>query len=83
MTLLAFTECYWALCALIIVISDMRIFSLASIFVVGMLTGSLVGGYQSDLLGRRRSMMLDSVTMLLGLIAISLAPGWKVLLLGR
>ena len=55
---------------------------LASIFVVGLLTGSLVGGYQSDLLGRRRSMMLDSVTMLLGLIAISLAPGWEVLLLG-
>ena len=55
----------------------------ASIFVVGCLTGSLVGGYQCDYLGRRRSMMLDCGLMVLGFLAISLAPGWELLLLGR
>ena len=57
--------------------------NLASIFVVGCLTGSLVGGYQCDYLGRRRSMMLDCGLMVLGFLAISLAPGWELLLLGR
>ena len=56
---------------------------IASIFVVGCLTGSLVGGYQCDYLGRRRSMMLDCGLMVLGFLAISLAPGWELLLLGR
>ena len=50
---------------------------------VGCLTGSLVGGYQCDYLGRRRSMMLDCGLMVLGFLAISLAPGWELLLLGR
>ena len=61
----------------------MRFVFAASIFVVGCLTGSLVGGYQCDYLGRRRSMMLDCGLMVLGFLAISLAPGWELLLLGR
>ena len=52
-------------------------------YFVGCLTGSLVGGYQCDYLGRRRSMMLDCGLMVLGFLAISLAPGWELLLLGR
>jgi len=55
----------------------------ASVFVVGCLTGSLVGGYQCDYLGRRWSMMVDGIIMAMGLLAISLAPTTAVLLLGR
>ena len=55
----------------------------ASVFVVGCLTGSLVGGYQCDLLGRRWSMMVDCLCMAISFLAISLAPTTTVLLLGR
>jgi len=55
----------------------------ASIFVVGCLTGSLVGGYQCDILGRRLSMMLDCVLMAAGLLLIGFAPSTIFLLIGR
>ena len=55
----------------------------ASIFVVGCLTGSLVGGYQCEHLGRRKSMMLDSVLMLAGFVCVAIAPNVEVFLLGK
>ena len=55
----------------------------ASIFVVGCLTGSLVGGYQCEHLGRRKSMMLDSVLMLAGFVCQAMAPNVEVFLLGE
>ena len=57
--------------------------SSASIFVVGCLTGSLVGGYQCEHLGRRKSMMLDSVLMLAGFVCVAIAPNVEVFLLGE
>ena len=55
----------------------------ASIFVVGCLTGSLVGGYRCEHLGRRKSMMLDSVLMLAGFVCVAIAPNVEVFLLGE
>ena len=52
-------------------------------FVVGCLTGSLVGGYQCEYLGRRKSMMLDSVLMLAGIVCVAMAPNVEVFLLGE
>jgi len=55
----------------------------ASMFVVGCLTGSLVGGYQCDYLGRKKSMLLDSLLMIIGFISISIAPNFETLIIGR
>ena len=61
----------------------LHLYASASIFVVGCLTGSVIGGLQSDWLGRRWSMMLDCVLMALGFILVSTAPNIELLLLGR
>ena len=55
----------------------------ASIYVVGCLTGSLVGGYQCDYLGRKKSMLLDSLLMIIGFITVSIAPSFEILLIGK
>lgn len=55
----------------------------ASIFVIGSLTGSLVGGYQCDSLGRRLSMLVDCSVMAAGLLLITFAPSTIFLLIGR
>ena len=52
-------------------------------FVVGCLTGSLVGGYQCDYLGRKKSMLLDSLLMIIGFISISIAPNFETLIIGK
>ena len=65
------------------IISINNSFPSASIFVVGCLTGSLVGGYQCEHLGRRKSMMLDSVLMLAGFVCVAIAPNVEVFLLGE
>ena len=54
----------------------------ASLYVVGCLTGSLVGGYQCDYLGRKKSMLLDSAMMIVGFLSMGLAPNVELLLFG-
>ena len=56
---------------------------IASIFVIGSIIGSLLGGFQTKYLGRKHSMMLDCVIMLGGLICIALANSFPLLLVGR
>ena len=44
----------------------------ASIFVVGCLTGSLVGGWQCERFGRRNAMLIDCVIMLAGMVGLQI-----------
>ena len=44
---------------------------------------SVIGGYQSDVIGRRKSMMIDCVVMAVGFILISVSSTVEFLLIGR
>ena len=41
---------------------------LASVFVIGSITGALVGGITGEKLGRRSALMIDNVIMIVGKI---------------
>lgn len=56
---------------------------LASIMVVGSLSGSLCGGMQSGKFGRRKSMLMDSISYIIGSILMAMSPNFYLLLLGR
>lgn len=55
----------------------------ASIVVMGMLTGSICGGYQSEKLGRRKSLMLDCLFFTIGVILSAAAPNFNTILVAR
>ena len=55
----------------------------ASMLVVGTLTGTLAGGWQSHHLGRRRSMMVDGLLLSLGILVTSCSSSLAMLLVGR
>jgi len=55
----------------------------ASMLLVGSLTGSLMGGWQADFLGRRLSMMADCILLASGVLVVSQARCPAVLLMGR
>ena len=57
--------------------------SSASIMVLGSLSGALCGGIQSGKIGRKKSLMVDSVIYILGTLCVALAPNFYVILLGR
>ena len=56
---------------------------LASIMVLGSLTGSFCGGIQSGKFGRRKSLMFDCVIFVLGTLFVALSPNFYLVLLGR
>ena len=47
------------------------------------IVGSLVGGWVSDLLGRRTVLMVSTLPFLLGLLVLALAHNFPVVLLSR
>lgn len=49
----------------------------------GQILGSVTGGFLIEALGRRRSMMIDSLFFAIGCSAITFAPNFPVLLIGR
>ena len=55
----------------------------ASIFSIACLTGALHGGYVSDRLGRKKSMLIDCLGYIIGFLLIGFAPNFYVLILGR
>ena len=55
----------------------------ASLMVVGSLTGALCGGIQSGKFGRKKSLMLDNVVFLVGILILCLAPNFYLILLAR
>ena len=56
---------------------------IASMYVVGCLVGSFVGGWQSEKLGRKKSMMIDCSVFIIGMLITCLTPNTYVLLLAR
>ena len=51
--------------------------------VVGSLTGALCGGIQSGKFGRKKSLMIDNLVFLTGILILSLAPNFFLVLLAR
>ena len=51
--------------------------------VVGCLTGSLFGGIQCGKLGRKKSLMLDSIVFTIGILIKTFAINFNMVLLGR
>lgn len=56
---------------------------LASIMVVGSLSGSLCGGIQCGRFGRKKSLLFDSTSFMIGSLLMSLSPNFYLLLVGR
>lgn len=56
---------------------------LASIMVVGSLSGALCGGIQCGKLGRRKSLLFDSINFIIGSLLMSLSPNFYLILVGR
>ena len=50
---------------------------------MGMLTGSICGGYQSEKLGRKKSLMLDCIFFTIGMILSAAAPNFNTILVAR
>ena len=59
------------------------IFSLASIMLIGSMTGAIGGGLQSERYGRRWSLLIDTLIFIVATIAITLAPNLMVVLMSR
>ena len=55
----------------------------ASIMVVGYLTGSIFGGFQSGRFGRKKSLMFDSAVFFFGTLFMTFAPNVYFILFGR
>jgi len=55
----------------------------ASLFAIGSLTGSITGGFACDKFGRRISMLIDCVGLILGLLLMALSNSFSILLIGR
>ncbi|CAB4054462.1 SLC2A6 [Lepeophtheirus salmonis] len=55
----------------------------ASLYSLGYLSGALIGGFQSDFFGRRRSMMIDNTFAIIGAAIIATANSFYMLLIGR
>jgi SP family galactose:H+ symporter-like MFS transporter len=56
---------------------------IASIMVLGSLSGALCGGLQGGRFGRKRSMMIDSVVFIVGILLSALAPNFYVIVIAR
>lgn len=56
---------------------------IASILVVGSITGSLCGGIQSDRLGRKKSLQIDSLVFTFATLSIAFSPNLPIVLIGR
>ena len=51
--------------------------------IVGRLTGSICGGWQSEKFGRKKSLIVDSIVFIIGIILSAFAPNFYVLLIAR
>ena len=56
---------------------------IASIMLLGSLTGAIGGGLQSGQFGRKRSLMIDATLFIIATIALILAPNLIVVLISR
>ncbi|XP_040570792.1 solute carrier family 2, facilitated glucose transporter member 6 [Lepeophtheirus salmonis] len=55
----------------------------ASLFSIGFIFGSIVGGFQSDYFGRKLSMMIDCAVMSTGFFCMAFSTSFPMLLFGR
>merc|ERR1712018_1049000 len=55
----------------------------ASIMIIGSCTGALLGGFQSQKFGRRKSLLFDCLVFIAATLACAMAPNFKVLLIAR
>lgn len=74
--------------AIIFIQEDLKITEVQEEILVGILSivsllGSLAGGKTSDIIGRKWTMALAAVVFQLGAVIMTLAPSFKVLMIGR
>ena len=56
---------------------------IASIMVLGSLTGSICGGFQSERFGRKASLQIDSLVFTFATMSIAFASNLPIVLIGR